>query len=81
MDGVKSGTWRIVVGEDAKLMDRMVRAEPERAYNDDEFMLRFQRENEKYLNGGFALFTMVEDNELEINGQGPALKSKMSIVV
>ena len=32
LDGVKSDTWRILVGEDAHRMDEMVRADPERAY-------------------------------------------------
>jgi NAD(P)-dependent dehydrogenase (short-subunit alcohol dehydrogenase family) len=32
LDGVRRGTWRILVGEDAKELDRMVRAAPERAY-------------------------------------------------
>ena len=32
LDGVREGRWRILVGEDAKELDRMVRAEPERAY-------------------------------------------------
>jgi NAD(P)-dependent dehydrogenase (short-subunit alcohol dehydrogenase family) len=31
-DGVRAGDWRILVGEDAKELDRMVRAAPERAY-------------------------------------------------
>jgi DNA-binding MarR family transcriptional regulator len=32
LDGVRKGSWRILVGEDAKELDRMVRAAPERAY-------------------------------------------------
>jgi NAD(P)-dependent dehydrogenase (short-subunit alcohol dehydrogenase family) len=32
LDGVREGRWRILVGEDAKELDRMVRAAPERAY-------------------------------------------------
>ena len=32
LDGVREGRWRILVGEDAKELDRMVRSEPERAY-------------------------------------------------
>jgi hypothetical protein len=32
LDGVRSGTWRILVGEDAKELDRMVRSNPERIY-------------------------------------------------
>jgi NAD(P)-dependent dehydrogenase (short-subunit alcohol dehydrogenase family) len=33
LDGVRSGTWRILVGEDAKKLDAMVRANPEAAYD------------------------------------------------
>jgi NAD(P)-dependent dehydrogenase (short-subunit alcohol dehydrogenase family) len=33
LDGVRSGAWRILVGEDAKLIDERVRAEPESAYD------------------------------------------------
>ncbi len=32
LDGVRNGVWRILVGEDAKELDRMVRAAPEQAY-------------------------------------------------
>jgi len=32
LDGVKAERWRILVGEDAKIMDRMVRETPEEAY-------------------------------------------------
>jgi NAD(P)-dependent dehydrogenase (short-subunit alcohol dehydrogenase family) len=32
LDGVRSGAWRILVGEDAKLIDAAVRAKPEAAY-------------------------------------------------
>jgi len=32
LDGVKAERWRILVGEDAKKMDEMVRAQPEQAY-------------------------------------------------
>jgi NAD(P)-dependent dehydrogenase (short-subunit alcohol dehydrogenase family) len=35
LEGVRSGTWRILVGEDAKALDRAVRASPERAYEPD----------------------------------------------
>ena len=35
LDGVKSGRWRILVGEDAKLLDEPVRAAPETAYDAD----------------------------------------------
>ena len=33
LDGVRSGAWRILVGEDAKKLDEMVRARPEAAYD------------------------------------------------
>ena len=32
LDGVKSDTWRILVGDDAQRMDEMVRADPVHAY-------------------------------------------------
>ena len=32
LDGVRSGAWRILVGEDAKMIDSLVRAKPEAAY-------------------------------------------------
>ena len=34
LDGVRSGAWRILVGEDAKMIDAAVRAKPEAAYDD-----------------------------------------------
>jgi NAD(P)-dependent dehydrogenase (short-subunit alcohol dehydrogenase family) len=36
LDGVQSGAWRILVGEDAKTLDRVVRARPEAAYDYEE---------------------------------------------
>jgi NAD(P)-dependent dehydrogenase (short-subunit alcohol dehydrogenase family) len=33
LDGVRSGKWRILVGEDARKLDEMVRATPEDAYD------------------------------------------------
>ena len=33
LDGVRSGAWRILVGEDAKMIDAAVRAKPESAYD------------------------------------------------
>jgi hypothetical protein len=33
LDGVRSGAWRILVGEDAQKLDAAVRAEPEAAYD------------------------------------------------
>ncbi len=37
LDGVKAGRWRILVGPDAHIIDEMVRAAPERAYDTDFF--------------------------------------------
>lgn len=39
LDGVRNDAWRILVGEDAKVLDRMVREAPELAYEPD-FMTR-----------------------------------------
>ena len=33
LDGVRSGAWRILIGEDAKMIDAAVRAKPEAAYD------------------------------------------------
>ena len=33
LDGVRSGTWRILIGEDAQMIDAAVRAKPEAAYD------------------------------------------------
>ena len=33
LDGVRSGAWRILIGEDAKKIDALVRAKPEAAYD------------------------------------------------
>jgi hypothetical protein len=33
LDGVRSGTWRILIGEDAKRIDALVRSRPEAAYD------------------------------------------------
>ena len=32
LDGVRGDSWRMLVGEDAKVLDRMVRETPELAY-------------------------------------------------
>jgi NAD(P)-dependent dehydrogenase (short-subunit alcohol dehydrogenase family) len=40
LDGVKAERWRILVGQDAEIIDEMVRADPEHAYEDD-FFARF----------------------------------------
>ena len=37
LDGVQSGAWRILVGEDAKKIDSAVRAKPEAAYDAEMF--------------------------------------------
>jgi NAD(P)-dependent dehydrogenase (short-subunit alcohol dehydrogenase family) len=33
LDGVRAGTWRILIGEDAKMLDERVRAKPHAAYD------------------------------------------------
>jgi NAD(P)-dependent dehydrogenase (short-subunit alcohol dehydrogenase family) len=33
LDGVRAGTWRILIGEDAKMIDELVRAKPDVAYD------------------------------------------------
>ena len=33
LDGVRSGTWRILVGQDATMIDERIRAKPEAAYD------------------------------------------------
>jgi NAD(P)-dependent dehydrogenase (short-subunit alcohol dehydrogenase family) len=33
LDGVRAGTWRILIGQDAKIIDERVRARPEAAYD------------------------------------------------
>jgi len=43
LDGVKADRWRILVGADAHLMDRMVRDDPEHAY-EEQFFERFATE-------------------------------------
>jgi short-subunit dehydrogenase len=35
LDGVRAGDWRILVGQDARLLDQLVRAKPEAAYDWD----------------------------------------------
>jgi hypothetical protein len=35
LDGVRKGAWRILVGDDAVVLDEMVRAHPEDAYLPD----------------------------------------------
>ena len=43
LGGVKEERWRILVGEDAKVMDRLVREAPEEAY-EPVFMERLRAE-------------------------------------
>jgi hypothetical protein len=33
LDGVRSGAWRILVGDEAKMLDEQVRANPEAPFN------------------------------------------------
>jgi NAD(P)-dependent dehydrogenase (short-subunit alcohol dehydrogenase family) len=33
LDGVRAGTWRILIGQDAQMIDERVRAKPEAAYD------------------------------------------------
>jgi short-subunit dehydrogenase len=33
LDGVRAGAWRILIGQDAKIIDERVRAKPEAAYD------------------------------------------------
>ena len=40
LDGVREERWRILVGDDAHILDRMVRETPEEAY-EAPFMERF----------------------------------------
>ena len=37
LDGVRSGAWRILVGEEAKMLDEQVRANPEAPFNYDSY--------------------------------------------
>ena len=41
LDGVRSGTWRILIGEDATTLDALVRAKPEAAYDYNELAERY----------------------------------------
>src|ERR1700733_13267183 len=41
LDGVRSGAWRILVGEDAKMLDEQVRANPEAPFNYDGYAEMF----------------------------------------
>jgi len=50
LDGVRSGAWRILVGDDAQALDRAVRASPETAY-DRSFVDALREQG--YLRGSF----------------------------
>jgi len=50
LDGVRRDAWRILVGEDANVLDRMVRESPEAAY-ENSFMQALQQQG--YLQWGF----------------------------
>jgi NAD(P)-dependent dehydrogenase (short-subunit alcohol dehydrogenase family) len=50
LDGVRNEDWRILVGEDAKVLDRMVRESPETAY-DKSFMEALQATGHLRLGG------------------------------
>jgi len=52
LDGVRSGAWRVLVGEDAKLLDTFIRANPERSYDYDEMAKAFG--GDPALSGGLA---------------------------
>ncbi len=45
LDGVRNEQWRILVGEDAKMLDQMARTYPEEIY-DPEFYIRIQESGE-----------------------------------
>lgn len=52
LDGVRSGAWRVLVGEDAKLLDTFIRANPERTYDYGEMAKAFG--GDPALSGGLA---------------------------
>jgi hypothetical protein len=45
LDGVRSGAWRILVGEDAGKLDAAVRAKPEAAYDYADFFGRLAEDH------------------------------------
>ena len=53
LDGVKAERWRILVGDDAHLLDELVRDDPEHAYEAD-FFERFAQESGWALGGQAA---------------------------
>jgi hypothetical protein len=50
LDGVRAGEWRILVGEDAVVLDRLVRADPTHAY-EEQFVQQLQAEGHMQLIG------------------------------
>ena len=46
LDGVRSGAWRILIGEDAKVIDEAVRAQPEAAYDYEVLFAKQIREHQ-----------------------------------
>ena len=50
LDGVRNDEWRILVGEDAKALDRMVRESPENAY-EPSFMQALQAQGHLRMGG------------------------------
>jgi hypothetical protein len=48
LDGVRANEWRILVGDDAKLLDELVREDPRAAY-DPEFLQRIQQRGARRL--------------------------------
>ena len=50
LDGVRAGRWRILVGDDAKVLDEVVRANPEDAYT-EEFMDRIRARGHMAMGG------------------------------
>ncbi|MGA8336883.1 MAG: hypothetical protein WB761_19230, partial [Solirubrobacteraceae bacterium] len=47
LDGVRSGTWRILIGRDAATLDSVIRANPEAAYDYDELFKLAKEEAER----------------------------------
>lgn len=43
LDGVRSGAWRILIGEDAAMIDEAVRAKPGSAYDYQELFSEFRQ--------------------------------------
>jgi len=50
LEGVRNDEWRILVGEDAKALDRMVRESPETAY-EQSFMQALQAQGHLRMGG------------------------------